>query len=173
MSNSESSGSSVEALMAALGSEDGMERQKAREALVLLKEPVVLPLIQALQTSKSDQLRWEAAKALGAIGDARAIPALVAALDDRDTDVGWVAADSLELFKMAAWPALMRALIAEGSESLALRLGAHHVLRAQQQEGFDDLLDALRESLDSHSAPESTVRAAHNILEKLGEATGT
>jgi HEAT repeat protein len=173
MSKSESSGSSVESWMAALGSKDGMQRQKAREALVNLGEPAVLPLIQALQTAKADQLRWEAAKALGAIGDARAIPALIAALDDRDTDVGWVAADALEQFKMAAWPALMRALIAEGSESLSLRLGAHHVLRAQRETGFDDLLDALRESLDSHSAPESTVRAAHDILEKLGEANGT
>jgi len=52
-----------------LASEDGMIRQKARKTLVALGKPAVPSLVQALQSSRVDQARWEAAKALAAIGD--------------------------------------------------------------------------------------------------------
>ena len=89
----------VESLMDMLANKDGVIRQKAREALVALGKPAVSSLIQALQNSKLDQVRWEAAKALGSISDAGSMPPLVKALEDSYADVAWVAADSLKTFE--------------------------------------------------------------------------
>jgi HEAT repeat protein len=88
----------LESLMDMLANKDGVIRQKARDELVDLGEPAVSFLIQALQNSKLDQVRWEAAKALGSINDARSILPLVKALEDSYSDVAWVAADSLKTY---------------------------------------------------------------------------
>lgn len=53
-------------LLTALGSKDGMERQRARLALIEIGQPSVPFLIEAL-TDANDQVRWEAAMALGSI----------------------------------------------------------------------------------------------------------
>lgn len=97
-------GASIESLMDKLASKDGMVRQKARESLVALGKPAVASLIRALKNSTSDQVRWEGAKALGAINDARSIPTLVEALSDSNSDVTWLAAEALSKFKKAARP---------------------------------------------------------------------
>jgi HEAT repeat protein len=113
-------------------SKDGGIRQKAREALVAMGKPAVSSLIQALQNSTLDQVRWEAANALESISDTGAMPSLVKALEDNNSDVAWVAADALKLFKKAAWPSLLQGLIKSKSESVELRKGAHHVLVEQK-----------------------------------------
>jgi len=82
----------LESLMEMLASKDGMTRKKARKSLVAFGKQAVPSLTRALQNSKLDQLRWEAAKILGTIGDAKAIPPLVKALEDSDQDVAWLAA---------------------------------------------------------------------------------
>jgi HEAT repeat protein len=114
-----------------------------------------------------DHIRWEAAKTLGAIGDTRAIPSLVKALEDSDSDVTWLAAEALRNFKKVAWPQLLRALIKSKPDSVLLRQGAHHVFRNQKEDGFNDLLATLRTALESSSASESTPFAASNILKRL------
>ncbi|MEI7945302.1 MAG: HEAT repeat domain-containing protein [bacterium] len=81
-------GMEITSLMELLSSEDGMTRQNARKSLVVLGKPAVPFLVQTLQNSKVDHVRWEAAKALAAIGDkgdASSIPTLVNALEDRDS----------------------------------------------------------------------------------------
>ena len=137
-------GTSIKALIEILASGNGADRQKARKLLVAMGKPAVLFLTRALKNSESDQVRWEAAKALGAIGDTRAIPRLVNALEDSNPDVAWLAAEALRQFKKWAWPPLMWQLIKDGSESALLRRGAHHVLRNQKESGFNDLLATLR-----------------------------
>ncbi len=132
-----------------------------------LGKPAVLSLNQALQNSRLGQVRWEAAKALGAIGDARAIPRLVNALEDSDPDVAWLAAEALRQFKKRAWPQLLVLLIKNGSESALLRQGAHHVLRNQKESGFNDLLASLREDLESNTVQESTPVTAYAILKRM------
>jgi HEAT repeat protein len=63
---------------------------KARKSLVALGKPAVPSLTRHCRIPKLDHVRWEAAKALGAIGDTRAIPRLVNALEDSDpTWHGW------------------------------------------------------------------------------------
>jgi len=153
--------------MDSLDSGDGTIRKNAREALVASGRRAVSSLNDALRTSGSRQLRWEAAKALGAIGDARSIPPLVNALGDRDPDVAWLAAEALAQFGKTAWPILMRALMNTTQDSVRLRQGAHHVLANQKEEGFDDLLAVLTKDLESGRATESAPIVAYEILKRM------
>ena len=136
MNEQKETGTNVESLMDMLANKDGVVRQKAREALVALGKPAVSSLTQALQNSRLDQVRWEAAKALGSISDAGSIPSLVKALEDSNPDVAWAAADALKTFRKAAWPSLLQALIKSTSDAVGLRKGAHLVLVDQKEDGF-------------------------------------
>jgi HEAT repeat protein len=167
MNEQKGTGTNIKTLMDMLASKDGVIRQNAREALVALGKPAALSLTQALQNSRLDQVRWEAAKALGSISDTRAIPSLVKALEDSSHDVAWLAADALIPYKKAAWPALLQALIKSEADSVELRKGAHHVLVNQKEEGFNDLLTTLLKALESSAAPESSAVAAYDILKKM------
>ncbi len=167
MSNQKVTGSNIESLMGMLASKDSTTRQKARKSLVVLGKPAVPSLIRTLKDSKLDHLRWETVKTLSAIGDVRAIPALVKALEDSNIDVAWLAAEALRKFKKAAWSALLRTLIKSGEDSVQLRNGVHHVLRNQEEDGFDDLLKNLLLALKSSAAPESTTIAANEILKRM------
>jgi HEAT repeat protein len=160
-------GTNLESLIDLLSSKNGATRLKARKSLVALGNPAVSSLTQALRNSRSDQVRWEATKTLGAIGDTKAIPSLVKALEDNDSDVTWVAAEALRKFKKAAWPQLLRALIKSKPDSVLLRQGVHHVIRNQKEDGFNDLLATLKASLESSTASESTPFAALNILRRM------
>jgi HEAT repeat protein len=167
MNEKKGTDTNLESLIDMLANKDGVIRQKAREELMALGKPAVFSLIQALQNSKLDQVRWEAAKALGSINDTRSIPPLVKALEDSNSDVAWTAADALKAFRKAAWPPLLQALIKSTSESVALRKGAHHVLVDQKEDGFNDLLATLLKALESSAAPESSAVAAHEILKRM------
>ena len=66
------------------------------EALGEIKCPQsVEPLIHTLLTDKSSEVRWVASLALGEIGDARAIPPLLASLKDKDRYLRFGSAKSL------------------------------------------------------------------------------
>ncbi len=167
MTTKKLTGKNIESLMDKLASKDGMVRQKARKSLVALGKPAVSSLNKALQHSASDQVRWEAAKALGAIGDTRSIPPLVKALSDSNSDVTWLAAEALSKFKKTAWPSLLRALIKSGPNSGSLYQGAHHVLANQKEDGFNDLLAALMKDLELGALSESAIVAAHELLKRM------
>ena len=162
-------GTDLKSLMDMLANKDGTTREKARKLLVALGKPAVPSLIWVLQNSKLDHLRWEAAKTLGSIDDTRAIPSLVKALEDKDHDVGWLAAVALRKFKKAAWPQLLNALIKSKPDSVLLRQGAHHILQGQKEDGFNKLLTTLSKSLEPSAAPESTAISAFNVLKQLKE----
>ncbi len=167
MSENNSTDMDIKSLMDELADKDGMIRQKARESLVALGKTAVSSLIEALRNSASDQVRWEAAKALGAIGDTKSIPALVDALEDSDSDVTWLAAEALIKFEKAAWVPLLEKLVKSGPDFTVLHQGAHHILREQQADGFDDLLKTLVKTLDSGTDPESVMVTAHEILNRI------
>ncbi len=167
MKKQKGTATNLETLMDMLANKDGVIRQKAREALVALGKPAVSSLTQALQNSKLDQVRWEAAKALGSISDTRSMPSLVKALEDGNPDVAWAAADALKTFQKGAWPPLLQALIKGESDSVGLRKGVHRVLVGQKEDGFNDLLAKLLQALESSSAPESSAVAAHEILKRM------
>ena len=161
------SGISTQSLVNQLESEDVKVRTRARKSLVTIGKQAVPSLSLVLENSKIYKARWEAAKALNEISDLKSIPILVKALEDPESDVAWLAAKTLEKFRKAAWPILMRALVDHGSKSVLLQHGAHHILRKQKVEGYNDLLDILRTSLESGSIPESISPAAYNILQRM------
>lgn len=167
MSKQEWTNTNLESLIDMLASKNGAIRMKARKSLVALGKPTISSLTRILQNSKQDHVRWEAAKTLGAIGDIRSIPVLVSALEDSDQGVVWLAAEALSKFKKIAWPPLLRALVKSENDSVSLRQGAHHVLRNQKEECFNDLLAILRTALESSTASESTPFAASNILKRM------
>ena len=167
MSKQKRTAANIGSLIDMLASKDGPTRQKARKALVALGKPAVSSLNSTLQNSRLDHVRWEAAKALGAIGDTRAIPQLVKALEDKDPDVTWVAAEALRRFKKVAWPLLLRALIKSGTDPGSLRQGAHHVFRNQKEAGFNELLVTLTRALGSSTVPELATVAAYDILKRM------
>lgn len=154
-------------LLEILASRDSTVREKARKSLVTMGKPVVAPLVKALKDSKSAQIRWEAIKALGDIGDVKAIPQLVKALEDVDSDVTWLAAEELSRFKKAAWPSLLDALMVDKRNEDLLRAGAHHVFFKQKEKGFDDLLAKLIKALEPEVLQESSVVVARAILKRM------
>jgi HEAT repeat protein len=66
----------------------------AAYALVQIGEPVVIPLIKALE-DKAKTVRFFSAEILGKIGDRRAVEALINALKDEEADVRHSAAEAL------------------------------------------------------------------------------
>ncbi len=169
MNNQEKTEENIISLISLFESKDVKVRKKARLTLVAKGKYAVPFLISALQQSEKNKVRWEAAKALGAIFDVEAIPSLVQALDNGESDVAWLAGVALKKFRKVAWKELMEAIIDRGAESIMLRQGAHHVLRNQREEGFNDLLTSLRKSLVTGAVPESAVLMAYKILEKMRE----
>jgi HEAT repeat protein len=159
----------LESLMEMLVSEDGVTRLKARESLVILGRSAVVSLNQALENSRLDQVRWEAAKALGEIVDARSIPVLVKALEDSNSDVAWLAAEALSKFGKTAWSTLFKELLKDSPDTALLHQGAHHVLLNQKEDGFNDLLEILMNALESSASEEMTPLAASNILKRMNE----
>ena len=116
---------SLEAFIANFASHDDAKRVKARHSLVVMGKAAVPSLIEALKNSNT-LMRWEAAKALGEIGDPGTAPALVKALEDEEFDVRWLAAEGLIKMNINALRPLLQALENRG-DSVMLQEGAHHV----------------------------------------------
>jgi HEAT repeat protein len=70
-----------------------------------LINPIVLVL-----SNKKHWVRWEAAKALGQIGDKSATEALTKALEDNEFDVRWLAAEGLIIIGRDSIKLLLEAL---------------------------------------------------------------
>ena len=160
-------GTNLDYLMDMLATNDGMIRQKAKASLVALGRPAASSLSRALQNSKSNQVRWDAAEALGAIGDTKSIPSLVRALADEDSDATWLAAKALSNFKTTAWPPSPRVLMTSGPTSELLYQGAHQVPLNQKDIGFNDLLATLMTASERRALSESAIIAASDILERM------
>ncbi len=156
----------IDSLVKLLESEDEKVRTKSRKLLVTIGKMAAASLSFALENTAIYKARWEAAKALGQIGDRKSIPSLIKALDDPKSDVAWLAAEALMRFRKAAWPDLLNSLIKRGAESVLLRKGAHHVFSKQKQAGYNNLLDTLKKALESNTT-ESVPVAAFNMLEKM------
>jgi HEAT repeat protein len=115
----------VKDLIANLSSHDDSKRVKARHSLVALGKAAIPSLIEALENRRT-LVRWEAAKALGEIGDPGTAPALVKALEDEEFDVRWLAAEALIKMNINGLKPLLEALETRG-DSVLLQEGAHHV----------------------------------------------
>ena len=156
----------ISEMLVALVSPSPVARRKAREALVALGTPAVPSLIQLLSHRKP-HVRWEAAKAIGGIGDPIAAFALVNALKDRDGDVRWLAAEGLAALGRNALPPLLAALI-DPSNSDWLCEGAHHVCHVLvRKRGLGPILRPLLAALEQSEPKVASPLAAYNALSKL------
>ncbi len=159
----------IRALVHALASHDGSVREGARRLLVRIGPSAVEDLIQALADPR-DQVRWEAAEALGRIRDARTGPAFVRALDDPNGGVRWIAVSALSALGPAALSPLLKALM-EHSESYNLRAGAHHILRLMAHGDLREILTPVQDALDGPACSFEVPVRAHTALHALrGEA---
>jgi HEAT repeat protein len=121
----------IKSLIATFSCKDGWKRKKANSTLVDIGKPAVPFLLKAMKHPKA-QIRWEAAKALGAISDPRSGPDIVNALTDEKFEIRWLAAEALIALRLSAIEPLLKAMI-DRPESWELRQGAHHVLHALEQ----------------------------------------
>lgn len=159
---------SVEALIPDLASKDGTKRHRARVALQHIGRPAVPALLQALN-SPSENVRWEAAKALGVIRDPRAGPALVDALEDEDPAVRWLAAEALiALGRHALVPVLSS--VERCADSEWLQAGVAQVLRALVKDDLAPEAAPVLEALNSVDAAVAAPAAAYRVLRRLQDA---
>ncbi len=159
--------SAIKSLISDLHSLNGEVRREARLTLVDIGAPAVPLLISTLK-DPDDDVRWEAAKALGEIGDARAASELVNTLMDHNFGIRWVAAEGLiEIGQAALIPLLEK--ITERSDSTWLRRGAHHVLRdlLKRNPALKSLVGPVIAALEDFEPDVSVIGPAHKALDEL------
>ncbi len=115
-----------ETLRARLADWDARRRHEASSELVSMGT-AALPVLAKQLSARDWHVRWEAARALGEIGDPAAAVLLVEALQDDDTGVRWAAMGSLIQLERGALRPLLESLTRD-FYSARLREGAHHVL---------------------------------------------
>ena len=155
------------ALAAMLNDKDGLVRQKARLQLAEAGEAAVPPLTKVLREAPSKNARWGAAKALGEILHPGAIPALLDALEDRDSDVAWLAAVALNKLGQDAWKPVLQRLIERGVDSVAVRAGVHHIFAGQKFKGYEELFATLMRGLEFGELDEAGAMAAAEIQKRM------
>jgi hypothetical protein len=140
--------------------------QIARRELVNIGSDAVEVLVKEL-SNKKHWVRWEAAKALGQIGDEKAVKALVEALEDNEFDVRWLAAEALiNIGKSSVTPLLM-ALKDHGGKSLILRQGAHHVLHDMDKGNLQEMLKPVMASIEDTAPSVEVPLVAKKVLDAL------
>lgn len=123
-------------LIIELESNNGTQRERARRALEKIGKPAV-PLLVGLLASEDQRVRWEACKALVSIGDPNSAAPLVEALRDDSMEIRWLAAEALITLGRRSLHSLYAALQVH-FESVFLREGAHHILRALERQKLLD-----------------------------------
>lgn len=159
----------ISGLVAALGDNDGLARQRAREALVDIGQPAE-PALRIALTNPHGQVRWEAAKALSEIAVPESAPSLVAALEDREFSVRWIAAEGLVAIGRRAIEPLLEALVSRGDRQW-LREGAHHVLKASAKRGSYEAITPVLAALEGLE-PELVVPPAAKAALKSMHSSG-
>ena len=150
------------AWVADLASHNDAARVKARQSLVAMGKAAVPLLTEALK-SKNSMTKWEAAKALGEIGDPSTAPTLVEALEDEDFDVRWLAAEGLTKMNINALKPLLQALERRG-DSFFLQEGAHHVFHDLAKGGLRKFLAPVLAALEGLEPGEEVPWAARHQM---------
>jgi uncharacterized protein (DUF302 family) len=158
----------IQSLIMNLSSNDEILRIHSRESLVKIGKPAIPQLVEALMRG-SHWLRWEAAKALGEIGNPTAAPALVEALKDEEFDVQWLAAAGLIKMKAGGVEPLLHALMAE-ADLPRIRDGAHHVIRELIKGELKEYLTPVLSALENIGPSIQLPWVAKTAHEKLTEA---
>ncbi len=162
--------SAIKSFISDLHSLNGEIRREARLALVEIGGPAVPLLISTLK-DPDDDVRWEAAKALGEIADPRAASDLVNTLMDHNFGIRWIAAEGLIAIGEAALIPLLEK-ITERSDSTWLRRGAHHVLRdlVKRNPSLKGLAGPVIAALEEFEPEVAVIGPAHTALDELKSA---
>jgi HEAT repeat protein len=155
-------------LVADFASHNDTKRVKARHSLVAMGKATVPLLTEALK-SQNSLVRWEAAKALGEIGDPGTASALVDALEDEDFDVRWLAAEGLTKLNVLALKPSLQALEKRG-DSILLQEGAHHVFHDLAKGGLRKFLAPVLAALEALEPGVEVPWAARQALDMLEKA---
>lgn len=158
--------SHIDGLVAALADKDGLRRLRAREQLVDIGGPAAPALIEALK-SPDDNVRWEAAKALGLIRDPRAAAALVDALEDMNPAVRWLAARALIALGRAGLIAVLRG-VERCVDNMWMQEGVIHVLHSLVRSGIAPEAQPILEALEDIEPRVEAPVAAYHLLSRLG-----
>lgn len=152
--------SGLSILLAMLDGGDGREHQLATYALRNIGTEAVEPLLAILaDTSRTLQARVRAVEALGKIGDARAIPGLLAALKDDDRRIRMAAENAVgELKAPEAMEPLREALASataeDGAEERVTTLIA--LAKVGDTSVIPALLDVIVSQVDENGLPRSS-----------------
>jgi HEAT repeat protein len=155
----------IVSLIESLASKRPAVREKSRKQLVDIGHASVIPLLHKLK-DPVEHVRWEAAKALDAIGDPAAADALVEALDDASDDVRWVAGEALIGL---GWEAVKQVLISllRNADSNGMCAGAHHVLSNFAKRKSGQFLKPVVDRLQGYEPGVSVPPAALTALKSL------
>jgi len=155
----------VEALIEDLANQDVSAREKARAEMLKAGGEAVDPLSRAMGDPRPE-VRWEVARVLAELQSPAALLALVAALEDEDGSVRWVAADGLiSLGRDALRPVLEGLLDRSGSR--LFREGAHRVLRHQISGEMHEVAAPVLAALEHSGAEAAVPLAAEDGLDRL------
>ena len=155
----------IQQLLKILGSENGMEREKAREELVAKGKMVLASLAKLLDQPKHIY-RWEALKIMVEIGDPISISLFIQALEDDESDVRWIAAEGLIKGGAQSINPLLKALV-EKADSIFILAGAHHVfydLKKAEKLPADFPIDKLLSALKNPEWKGSIKPLANELL---------
>lgn len=157
----------IRALVADLGSDDGMTRVKARKQFVKMGPKAIDYLMELVYDSRQI-LRWEAIKALGDIGDPRATPLLIDALEDEDSEIRWLASKGLVHIGNPILKPLLETLLQKW-DSAIFREGVHRALYFMHPEKLllREKIEELLKALSDEEALEEVPLIARDILNRL------
>lgn len=132
----------ISELIDQLGDRNTLTRQRARLALVHMRQAALPALLETLDNANA-QKRWEAARALGDLNDlhdSQIAAALSSKLVDEDVSVRWVAMESLIRQGRVMVMRPMLGAFVKNFDSTWMREGVHHVLHVFKDR---DLLNPL------------------------------
>jgi hypothetical protein len=161
--------SAVPALLKALPGSDEQMSSQIFTSLVQLGHAAVPALIEA-STGNSTWTRWHCLRALGEIGDARALPVLVNALEDSDHSVAWVGAKGLVHFGKRGIAPVLR-LLTKTEMTPWLVETASYVLSTEYRNNpkLKPYLEPVVQSMRGVAFRVATTIAAHKALTQLIE----
>jgi HEAT repeat protein len=123
-------------------------KHNAGKALVK-KGKTIIPQMHKLLSSKNSLLRKEAARIVELIADRRSISLLIGLLEDKESDIRWIAAEGLvKIGRQSILPLLKS--VRDNKNSYYLNTGAHHVLNSLLQEKEKKELVPLMQSLGNY-----------------------
>lgn len=128
----------------------------------------ILPVMYKLMKSEHEQIRKESAKIVELIAHESSIPYVVKMLDDRESEIRWIAAEALIRIGRPSIRAVLQELT-DNASSYYLRQSAHHVLakllKKTDSSELKQLVHVLNKGME---IPERIPIDATNALKKGG-----